>query len=211
MASLYNDPAVHNITFHIGGSFCLTFRLKDSAGDPLVDLTNYTIRMQVRKAATRPVLADLRTPISLSISDVTVAATAKTYTSAATDFEDFGIEVSDTVTWTGFANGGNNAALVVTAVSTTILTFGDASGLVDEAAGASVTAAVPRGIALTDPINSEFLIEFNKTISENINSGKAVDAQYDIFTESATNDVTKLVEGKFNIKDRITVVSAGTE
>ncbi len=210
MASLFNKPPKHNIEFHIGQSFCLPFRLEDNADNPLVDITNYTIRMQVRKEISRAVIADFRTPLTKALTDVAVDAAAKTYTSTATDFADFGIEVADTVTWTGFANGGNNAALVVTAVSEKILTFGNATGLVTEAAGASVSLSVPRGIVITDAPNSKFQLQMSKAQSEAMNSGRNLAAKYDIFIESPTGDVTKLVEGKFDIKGKITAIVKGT-
>lgn len=210
MASLFNKPAKHNIEFHIGQSFCLPFRLEDNANNPLVDLTNFTIRMQVRKEISRAVIADLRTPLTKALTDVSVDAIAKTYTSVATDFADLGIEVADTVTWTGFANGGNNAALVVTVVSEKILTFGNATGLVTEAAGASITLSVPRGVVITDAVNSKFQLEMSKAQSEALNSGRNLVAKYDIFIESAAGDVTKIVEGTFDIKGKITAIVEGT-
>lgn len=66
---------------------------------------------------------------------ITVAAAGKTFTRAAGSYVTDGIKLGDTVVTSGFANAGNNGTFVVTAITATILTFGAATGLVDEAGG----------------------------------------------------------------------------
>ncbi len=63
---------------------------------------------------------------------ITVAAGAKTFTRGAGDFIADGIKLGDTVVTSGFTNGGNNGTFVVTTITTTVLTFSAATGLVDE-------------------------------------------------------------------------------
>lgn len=70
--------------------------------------------------------------VDLSLTDITITASAKTFVSVATDFEALGLEVGDTVVTSGFTNGGNNGTFVLTAISTVTMTFGNATGLVDE-------------------------------------------------------------------------------
>lgn len=64
---------------------------------------------------------------------VTVAAGAGTFTRSAGDFLADGFSVGNLVTWTGFTNAGNNVVgRRITALSATVMTFSDTSGLVNE-------------------------------------------------------------------------------
>jgi hypothetical protein len=62
---------------------------------------------------------------------VTVDADEKTYTRATGSWLTSGVKVGDTITVTGLTTTADNITAKVTAVTATILTFGDATGLVD--------------------------------------------------------------------------------
>lgn len=64
--------------------------------------------------------------------DVTVLASAKTFTRAAGSFITDGVEVGDLIKFTDLLNGNNAGSLYVTAVSALVVTCGNAEGLVDE-------------------------------------------------------------------------------
>jgi hypothetical protein len=63
--------------------------------------------------------------------DVTVDADEKTYTRATGSWLTSGVKVGDTITVTGLTTTADNITAKVTEVTATILTFGDATGLVD--------------------------------------------------------------------------------
>jgi len=63
--------------------------------------------------------------------DVTVDADEKTYTRATGSWLTSGVKVGDTITVTGLTTTEDNITAKVTEVTATILTFGDATGLVD--------------------------------------------------------------------------------
>ena len=67
---------------------------------------------------------------NLTVS-VTVDEEAKTYTRATGSWLTSGVKVGDTITVTGLTTTADNITAKVTAVTATILTFGDATGLVD--------------------------------------------------------------------------------
>jgi len=63
--------------------------------------------------------------------NVTVDADEKTYTRATGSWLTSGVKVGDTITVTGLTTTADNITAKVTAVTATILTFGDATGLAD--------------------------------------------------------------------------------
>lgn len=63
---------------------------------------------------------------------IDVVAGAGTFTRASGSFVDDGFKVGHSVTFSGFANGGNNATKTITAVTALVITVGDTSGLVNE-------------------------------------------------------------------------------
>ena len=82
--------------------------------------------------------------------EITVNETAKTFTRASGSWITDGVVVGDRITFSGFAETGppdetpNNGTFVVTEVtSATVLTFGDATVLVDTAAARTVNATTP--------------------------------------------------------------------
>lgn len=68
---------------------------------------------------------------SIAALTITVAATAKTMTRSAGSWITDDVEVGDKLTFTGFAAGGNNGTFEVTEMTATVLTLGNATGLVD--------------------------------------------------------------------------------
>jgi len=81
------------------------------------------------------------TVVSSTGLDVTVLATARTFTDAGADFPMDGVVVGMWVKFTGFTDPGNNGIFQVEAVATTVITVTTASaddngGLADETSGA---------------------------------------------------------------------------
>ncbi|BDU72398.1 phage tail tube protein [Mesoterricola silvestris] len=78
---------------------------------------------------------------SLASVNLAVDGSAKTITRATGDFVADGFAIGHTVTMAGFTNGGNNSSQTITNVTTTVLTFSGATGLVTEtsAAGRTIT------------------------------------------------------------------------
>lgn len=73
-------------------------------------------------------------------SDIAVDATANTYTSGSSGFDEDHYANGDLVYISGFSNAGNNGVKTVVSCTSSVLTVEDTDGdLVDEAAGASVT------------------------------------------------------------------------
>lgn len=63
---------------------------------------------------------------------IDVVAAARTFTRASGSFLTDGFGVGQSVTFSGFTNGGNNATKVIEAVTATVITVTDGTGLVDE-------------------------------------------------------------------------------
>ena len=82
---------------------------------------------------------------------VTVDATAKTFTitAGAASWAACGLAVGDSVTFTGFADGGNNSTFVATTIVGLVLTCSAAAGLVDVVADGGVTAFVSTKLVYT--------------------------------------------------------------
>jgi uncharacterized phage protein (TIGR02218 family) len=94
-------------------------------------------------------LGDTKCQVPLSgftLSDVSVDAAAKTFTTAAGNFIGDsvapGFAVGQSLSFSGCAHAGNNGVRVITALSATVITCSGATGLVNEAAGAAVTIAL---------------------------------------------------------------------
>lgn len=80
---------------------------------------------------------------------VTVDATAKTMTLDSGTWAALGIEVGDKVTFTGFADGGNNSEFEVTGLASGVATFANATGLADVTDDTGVTALITDKLVLT--------------------------------------------------------------
>lgn len=77
---------------------------------------------------------------------VTVNSSAKTFTRGSGSYITDGFSIGNTVTWTGFTNGGNNlVGGVITALSATVMTIGAATGLVNETKAATAESIVISG------------------------------------------------------------------
>lgn len=82
------------------------------------------------------------TAVDYDLSDVTVANSGNTYTSAAGDFVTAGIVAGQWIKVSGFTDAANNGLVLVTTVATLVLTVSTVfSTLADEASGDSVTFA----------------------------------------------------------------------
>ena len=74
---------------------------------------------------------------------VNVAASAGTFTRTAGSYVSDGFAVGQTITWSGFSNGGNNATKVISALTATVMTVTDTTGLVDESGDGNEGAVGP--------------------------------------------------------------------
>ncbi len=71
---------------------------------------------------------------SASGLNVTVDKVTATYTRSAGNFIADGFQVGQVVTWSGFANGGNNISATIITLTTTVMTFAFDGGRVNEVA-----------------------------------------------------------------------------
>lgn len=81
---------------------------------------------------------------------VTVDADEKTMTLDSGTWASLGVGVGDSITTTGFADGGNNGTFEVTAISDGEATLGNATGLADVSDDSGVTVLVSTKIGLSD-------------------------------------------------------------
>lgn len=85
---------------------------------------------------------DTTTVLTGSISNVTVASSGNTFTRGSGSFLVDGFQVGMSITWSGFSNAGNNiSTFFITSLSATVMTFANATGLVNESPGAAVSAS----------------------------------------------------------------------
>ena len=75
----------------------------------------------------------------------TIDSSAKTLTDSSATFVTDGFAVGDIVIVSGFADAGNNGKFRITAISETVLTFGEATGLVDVTDDADVSVVSYNG------------------------------------------------------------------
>lgn len=73
----------------------------------------------------------------------TVAASAKTFTRSTGSFITDGFKVGQSITTSGFVNGGNNGTFTITGVTATVITCSGAAGLVDESNTATAVFSGP--------------------------------------------------------------------
>jgi hypothetical protein len=102
-----------------------------------------------------PVGAGTWTTLGADIAapDISAAAADKSFNSTTTDYVAEGVAVGQRITTSGFANPANNGTWTVTTVSVSKITVSE-SGIVDEAAGASV-AIVAAGESLSASTNTQ--------------------------------------------------------
>ena len=100
--------------------------------------------------------APLRSSGSQSIA---ISAAGKTATRSAGSFLTDGFLVNDWVVLGGFANAGNNTLVQITAVTATVMTFGNSVGLVDEASAAGKTVTSFAGTMKAGTTMQSFSIE----------------------------------------------------
>lgn len=81
---------------------------------------------------------------NVTAQSITVDAGAKTFTRAAGSFLTDGVEVGDKITFSGFAEAGNNGTFIVTTVIALVVTCAAAAGLVNEAGGGDEAFTTPR-------------------------------------------------------------------
>lgn len=89
---------------------------------------------------------------------VTVAAAGGTYTRSAGSFLTDGFFIGQSVTWTGFVNGGNNATKAITALTATVMTVVN-TGMVNETSTISVAAVNGTCPTVDDTFN--FLLQYS--------------------------------------------------
>lgn len=100
----------------------------------------------------------LATPTDSGALAVDVVAAAKTYTRATGSWLADGFYAGMLVTWSGFANGGNNGDKVVADVTASVMTMVSGAGLVDETgSGDEQAVSVPSSqqcetISIIDPV-----------------------------------------------------------
>ena len=93
---------------------------------------------------------------------ISVNATNKTFTRSSGSWLDHFIIVGDDILFAGFTEageGGNNGLFEVTAVTESVLTFGNATGLADTAAERSVTATTPYSYLMVGSDRSKVAVE----------------------------------------------------
>lgn len=76
-------------------------------------------------------------------TNTTVNAVAKTYTRTSGSFITNGFAVGQTVTWSGFANGGNNVTDTIAVLTATVMTVTGGGSLVDESGSGNEVCVGP--------------------------------------------------------------------
>lgn len=98
-------------------------------------------------------------PYNVTGANITVAATAKTFTRSAGDYIADGVLVGDPITFSGFVETGNNGTFIVTAVEALVVTCAAATGLVDEAGGGDEAFTTTRKRLVVGTTLKSFTVE----------------------------------------------------
>lgn len=126
---------------------------------------------------------------TLGAETVDVDSSGKTYTRSAGSFITDGMQVGDTVNWTGFTHGGNNGAHVITTLTATVMTC-SASTLVDEVAAPNTNCST-LGQSLTATASTK---KYTRTHGSWVTEGFAVGQTVDLAGfVNATNNAPKTI------------------
>ena len=131
----------------------------------------------------------------MGAASITVAAAGKTFTRAAGSFVADGFAIGDAVQWSGYTNAGNNGTVIITALTATVMTCANATGLVDEAGATSAKCVTNIRPSFTVEKGHLLTCSFFPFTGFVINSaklsgkvGQPVDISFDVLTKAVGDE-----------------------